>query len=364
LDYGNSSEKALEHDKAFQRHKRDKRERSDGDSTSHSSSRPSQSAKKTSFGNATRLVSAEPPAKTSTERPKVPPKPCPHCDGMHWLSECPKATDEEKSEIRRKLRAQRSNGSKKDGARLKRLRECIPSEEKTVTLNDVIELPYCADTGADRTAISRSHVDEMQQRDPSVNLITLKNPVVNVAVGKWEITCTTSVHLRVLLNTAAGPVALHKPVECLVIEDDEPEFILGQDLLKALGIDIDRQLEQLVIRDTDEEEDLVDLDEMLPGAGPDPTGSDLHNAIEKLIRTALDHGFPHLLAPRLRAIVLKHDIWRLELGNDPPAKVEPLKIRLKDGAKAVKSKPRQYPPAVRKFLKEFKREACGTWLGL
>ncbi|KAE8893653.1 hypothetical protein PF010_g1720 [Phytophthora fragariae] len=89
----------------------------------------------------------------------------------------------------------------------------------------------------------------------------LDTPILIVAVAGHEITCTASVYLRVLLNTAAGPVAIHEPVECLVINDDEPEFIMGQDLLKTLGIDIDRQLKQLVERDHDEEEDLLDHDD-------------------------------------------------------------------------------------------------------
>eukprot|EP00644_Phytophthora_capsici_P018102 jgi/Phyca11/114143/e_gw1.25.543.1 len=102
---------------------------------------------------------------------------------------------------------------------------------------------------------------------------------------------------------------------------------MGQDLLKALGIDIDHQLEQLAKRVDNVEDDSVDLDEMLPGSGPDPTAKDLQEAMEKMVRAALEHGFPQHLEAQLRAIVYKHDIWRLELGNDPPAKVKPLKIR-------------------------------------
>ncbi|OWY97439.1 hypothetical protein PHMEG_00032024 [Phytophthora megakarya] len=160
-------------------------------------------------------------------------------------------------------------------------------------------------------------------------------------------TCTTSVQVRVLLNTAAGAVAIHKPVECLVIDDDEPEFIMGQDLLRALGIDIDRQ------RTEDREDENDDLDEEGLRSGPNPTDNDLHDAIEKMLHAALEHGFPRRLEPKLRAIVLKHDVWRLALGNGPPAKVEPLNVRLKEGAKSIKSKPRQYPPDVRSFLREF-----------
>ncbi|POM62525.1 hypothetical protein PHPALM_28315 [Phytophthora palmivora] len=345
-------DKALEHDKVFQRQKREKRERSEGENMGQTQ-RPSKSAKKDVSNNGQRSVTVSHHEKSPVDRPKEPPKPCPHCEGMHWLSECPTATEDEKSEIRRKLRAQRNNNNKKDGARLKRLRECIPSEDKTVTLNDIMELPYCADTEADKTAISRTHVNELILRDSSVKLTRLVTPVVNVTVAKHEITCTDAVHLRVLLNTAAGPVALHKPVECLIIDEDGPEFILGQDVLKQLSIDIDRQLEQLAKRVDDEEDDLDDLDVEMPGAAPASRDKALHCAVEKMVQIALSNGFPRRLEAKLRTIVFKHDVWRLDLGNDPPAKVEPLRIRLKSGASAVKSRPRQYPPAVRTFLKDF-----------
>ncbi|KAF1793144.1 hypothetical protein GQ600_16115 [Phytophthora cactorum] len=38
---------------------------------------------------------------------------------------------------------------------------------------------------------------------------------------------------------------------CIIIEDEEPETILGQDVLWSLRIDVDRQLEQLATRNDD-----------------------------------------------------------------------------------------------------------------
>ncbi|KAE9245905.1 hypothetical protein PF004_g5047 [Phytophthora fragariae] len=67
----------------------------------------------------------------------------------------------------------------------------------------------------------------------------------------------------------------------------------------------------------------------------------------------IEHGFPRKWEQKLRAIVRKHDIWRLELGNDSPANVDPLHIRLKECARAVKCKPRHYFTTVRAFLREF-----------
>ncbi|EGZ24911.1 hypothetical protein PHYSODRAFT_374083, partial [Phytophthora sojae] len=102
---------------------------------------------------------------------------------------------------------------------------------------------------------------------------------------------------------------------------------LGQDLLKQPGIDVDRQLEQLAEREADDGEDPVDDDDGAPVSSSPPTDADLHQAVERLVQMALQHGFPRHLEEQLRAIAIKHDIWRIELGNDPPARVKPLKIR-------------------------------------
>ncbi|GMF44944.1 unnamed protein product [Phytophthora fragariaefolia] len=214
----------------------------------------------------------------------------------------------------------------KENARLKRLRGCILSDEKTVALNGMMKLPYCDDTDADRTAVSRAYVDELMLRDPTVTMIRLATPVVNTTVAKHEITCTDAVYLRLLIlliHTAAGPAALHKPVEFLVIDGDEPEFILGHDILEQLGIDIDRQLEQLARYVDDEDDDLEDFSAGVPGSGPATTDNALREAVEKVVQIALQNGFPRRSESILRHILLEHDVWRRELENDPLAKVKP-----------------------------------------
>ncbi|OWZ01552.1 hypothetical protein PHMEG_00027032 [Phytophthora megakarya] len=210
---------------------------------------------------------------------------------------------------------------------------------------EVLAVPYCADTGADRTAIGRHHVDKLCQRDSSVIVQQLSAPIVGITVGDHEITCSSSVEIRLQLNTAAGPVALQGAVECLIIEGEEPEFILGQDVLLSLGIDVDRQLEQLATHNDNGEDGEGELKDDLPDLAPTSSNKALQTGLDRLVTVALANGFPPRLERDLRAIVLKHDIWRLELGKDPQAHARPLKIRRKAGANAVKSKSRQYPPA-------------------
>jgi hypothetical protein len=55
-------------------------------------------------------------------------------------------------------------------------------------------------------------------------------------------------------------------------------------------------------------------------------------AIGQLINQATAKGFPTYKINNLRKIVSKHDIWRIDLIDDPPAKVEAMQVQLKPGA--------------------------------
>ncbi|KAG3156969.1 hypothetical protein PI126_g8535 [Phytophthora idaei] len=87
------------------------------------------------------------------------------------------------------------------------------------------------------------------------------------------------------------PVALHELVEYLVIDTEEPEFILGQDVLKILGIDIDRQLEQLAKRNGDDEDGTDDLKDDLPVLEASSTDDELRAALDSWSAWLCQMGF-------------------------------------------------------------------------
>ncbi|ETL94922.1 hypothetical protein L917_07201, partial [Phytophthora nicotianae] len=109
-------------------------------------------------------------------------------------------------------------------------------------------------------------------------------------------------------------------VDVLVVDVDDDEFIIGNDLLTALGIDVDRQLEQLANRGDDE-----------------MAGDPIHLEADDM---PVHCGFPVNRVEQLRKIVHAYDVWRLELLADPPMNDPPLKLRLRDGARPTKCKPR------------------------
>ncbi|POM79288.1 Hypothetical protein PHPALM_3089 [Phytophthora palmivora] len=169
---------------------------------------------------------ADKKASKKLSKPREPPSPCPKCHVMHWPNDCPKETDAEKVELRNKLR----EANKVRKSRVKRLMKLMPSASRTMTINGVLELPCCPDTGSDHTMISQSHWVMLLAADPSVQQLPLNSPVDIVKFGAYPF---------------AGAVP------CLITDTDGAEFIIVRDLLGAPGIDVDRQLEQLAVHSED-----------------------------------------------------------------------------------------------------------------
>jgi hypothetical protein len=73
----------------------------------------------------------------------------------------------------------------------------------------------------------------------------------------------------------------------------------------------------------------------LPTAFPElrNTQADEETALEALIIQAKDNGISEPGAITLSALVHQfRDIWRIDLGNDPPSKVSPMVTKLEPGA--------------------------------
>ncbi|KAF0728909.1 hypothetical protein AaE_009417, partial [Aphanomyces astaci] len=55
---------------------------------------------------------------------------------------------------------------------------------------------------------------------------------------------------------------------------------------------------------------------------------------------------------RLHGLLAKHiDVFREDLGDDPPVKVEPLKVRIKPSSTSVKCGMRRYPPLHVEYMR-------------
>ncbi|ETW07249.1 hypothetical protein H310_01813 [Aphanomyces invadans] len=84
----------------------------------------------------------------------------------------------------------------------------------------------------------------------------------------------------------------------------------------------------------------------------DPYGQ-IRRILDEKIAEAMERGLTDAQAMELRRILTHHiDVFRLEFGRDLPVDVEPLMVRLKEGAVPVKTSLRRYPPAHMDYLKK------------
>ena len=273
---------------------------------------------------------------------------CFKCGGPHYKSECPEIDEVERERIVARLQEKRDK--RRGLAKAKRVVPSTePNDSPTAWLNGQVNVPYCADSGSDHNIISRREVNRLLQADASVATRVLKSPVDSRAVGGQILTSTESVDVFVTLETAAGPVRCQDRKRFVIVESDEEELIIGKEMLSELGINVDQQLEMLASQSREDEDPWNDDPPVVGNHVPD----DVKIALEELIGQARSNGFPQELEDRLRALVVKHDIWRLTLGNDPPANVPPLKLRLKPEAQPYKCHARRYSPEKSTFLETF-----------
>ncbi|KAG2933359.1 hypothetical protein PC115_g5513 [Phytophthora cactorum] len=258
---------------------------------------------------------------------------CFHCARDHWLSECPDFDEAGKEAILAERRNTKKTGSGNINkrARAKRVEPATTNDEQerpTVILNGVFELPYCADSGSDYNIVSRCHADQLCQLDETNQLMKLREPIESRAVGGRK--------------------------RCLIVESDEDEFLVGKTLLSELVIDVDRQLEYLASRGDDDE--TFDEPEGIPACKLTPADV-VMNVVDTMVRDAVDRGVvDEYITTRLHTILHRFGGWRLEVGNDPPARVPPLKIRLMAGASPYRCKVWQYSPEKSEFLDAFNKK--------
>ncbi|RHY85008.1 hypothetical protein DYB35_014020, partial [Aphanomyces astaci] len=131
-------------------------------------------------------------------------------------------------------------------------------EQRWIRLNGVFEVPYCPDTGADQNVLPQRMLEELMTLQPDLMVVTLKEPMIGMACNNLPFQANAYVDLALQLQTAAGPVKIPGKRRCYVVAEGD-EFLASDDTLKAIGIDIDRLLEQVATLQLEDDGD--DLEE-------------------------------------------------------------------------------------------------------
>ncbi|OWZ08865.1 hypothetical protein PHMEG_00018526 [Phytophthora megakarya] len=220
-----------------------------------------------------------------------------HCGGEHYFSNCPTATKKDHECLNAKL--------SKMVARLGRVK----------WIYDGLGTFWAA-----RGGMSMTVYKEFMKVCPE-----LDQPLTCKGANGKPITVTMIVNLHLRLRTVAGRTLIR----------------LGNDMLKMLGIGVQRQLDLFVanVLQTDEDDEFDDQDEPQIGSSIGMS-NDLKVVVEHFVKSSIENEFPKEPAGELHLIATRFDIWQLKLGDDPPARVPPMKIRLKPGAQPYRCESR------------------------
>src|SRR3546814_8804765 len=82
-----------------------------------------------------------------------------------------------------------------------------------------------------------------------------------------------------------------------------------------------------------------------------PDGGTVHSEVRVMVQRAVDRGLDREVADDLCVQLLQLDLWRMELGADPPAKAPPFLVSLKPGAKPFRAGTRRQSDVQRASLK-------------
>ncbi|GMF51002.1 unnamed protein product [Phytophthora fragariaefolia] len=234
-------------------------------------------------------------AATPSSQQRPPPRTgCWACKGPYWLDDCPTASDDAKESARQKMaEIYRSRRQVKRW----RLRGYAAADGNSVRLNDLINVPFCPDTGADANVVPRRVLDGLVELRSDVRLTPL---VVAQEVERYDghvAVCTEEAHLDLRINTVAGSVNLYQ-VSCTVLDADTDEFLLGKVTLRSLGIDMNRMIEQLVASPA--------LDDSDEGLSTDPVFGIIDaERLTAMVLDAAENGFRPSIYPPLQQQFLR-----------------------------------------------------------
>ncbi|KAK1943651.1 hypothetical protein P3T76_005047 [Phytophthora citrophthora] len=101
--------------------------------------------------------------------------------------------------------------------------------------------------GAGRCCLDERCFDKLVNVRPDIVRVKLDEPIEGTMADGTSIFVDWTVKLKVRMRTIAGIVQIAEPVECLIIPGGSGEFLLGNDLLLRLEIDVERQVDLLAV---------------------------------------------------------------------------------------------------------------------
>ena len=299
----------------------------------------------------------------------------PDCTEKHMLKDCKITSKEQAKKLLADYRARKKQKTAKCRDNLTQSRD-----GRYKIFLEGLETIAIGDTGADFNCIPISMFRKLNHSEENIRVKDINPPIEienAISLDDEEKFATASrqveLTLTIIIPGCELPVRL-KNVSFVVVDQGMTESIIGRPLLKTLGFDLNEHLKS--VRDRIDGMSVEDIKVAKQASisyqgtryrdcNDDPVeqpsilkhnfGVDSKQSIDKAFQNILHHAKKNGISPKglseLEAMLETfRDNFRINLGPDPPAKVRPLKIELKEGATPVKSPQRRYAPSQRVFI--------------
>jgi hypothetical protein len=222
------------------------------------------------------------------------------------MRECPTATAEQREDALARYRASKHQGNSVVRSKVVKARQSA----NTVRINNLVEVVFIPDTGAETSVIPSGVVHSLMALQPDLPLHPRRSgaPVQVVVADSRRLECDCTVDVDLKLNTTAGVVNVPY-VNCVVMNSDEEELLLGKDILSDLGINVDDMLVQLAhgADFVDDSDGFDDGDDSLEPRNAEDTQSNF----DHLIVQASENGMDAVHLENLREILNQYpDVWQ------------------------------------------------------
>ena len=309
----------------------------------------------------------------------------PECTETHKLKDCDNTAEDLKKKLldeyyekqkSKKTKALKRNGQEFSGS---------PGNGRyQVTIEDTVPAIALGDYGSDESVLPSKLMKEITTADPSVKIDTLPEPVqLELADKKVHVAVVKTTRLTIVLYLPGSNIPVRfRDIQFYVAECEMDEILLGRPFLNSIGFNLDRHLEKLGEHENPEDDssesdsvgklalpvkiasvgysglsylstndDPIELPENMAAKIGTDSKESIDSAFEGMLQTATKNGVSAKGRKRLEGLLQTYrDIFRIKLGVDEPARVEPLKIECVAGARPFKTPQRRYAPLQTAFI--------------
>ena len=266
--------------------------------------------------------------------------------------------------------------------------ESTPNAERAryeIRFEDKVDAIVLGDYGSDINAVPVDTAAEVLKAEPGIKVKHLETPhslsCAFISTGnegkKLSFSASKSVKLNFVIALPGSNIPLRiRGFEFLIVDQPMVEVILGRPFLDKIGFNLTEHLYEVHDRINDMELDKIDTERLkmatikyrgmsYTDVDDDPVGlpegvsarigedarEDIDKALSDIVTEASRNGISDAGRKRLAEMLEEYrDVFRIKLGKDPPAKVEPLVITLVEGAHPYRSRQRTYGKLQRDFI--------------